>query len=56
MLGKTPFLVLFALYAAAVAGYAAHAVRRQPWLNRAALALVSGGILSIGRGILGSAG
>ena len=41
MSGKTLYFLLFALYAAAVAGYAVHAVRRQPWLNRAALALVS---------------
>jgi len=45
MPGKTLYFLLFALYAAAVAGYAVHAVRRHSWLNRAALALVSGGVL-----------
>ena len=45
MPGKTLYYLLFALHATAVAGYAIHALRRQAWLNRAALALVSAGVL-----------
>ena len=42
---KTLYYLLFALYAAAVTGYTMHAVWRHAWLNRAALALASGGVL-----------
>jgi len=42
---KTLYYLLFALYAGSVAGYALDAVRRLPWLNRIALALVSIGVL-----------
>jgi cytochrome c-type biogenesis protein CcsB len=42
---KTLFYLLFALYAGAVCGYAAQAVCRRPWLNRASLGLVGAGLL-----------
>jgi cytochrome c-type biogenesis protein CcsB len=42
---KALFYLLFALYAAAVCGYAAQAVCRRPWLNWANLALIGGGVL-----------
>jgi cytochrome c-type biogenesis protein CcsB len=44
MPGKTLYYLLFGLYLAAVFGYAAHAVCRRTWLNRASLAVVSAGI------------
>lgn len=45
MPAKTLLYLLFALYAGAVAGYAANAVRRHTWLERASLALVVAGAL-----------
>ena len=49
MPGKFPFYLLFALYAASTLGYAVHAVRRTPWLNRVSLGLViAGGLLHSG--------
>ncbi|MHB8708992.1 MAG: hypothetical protein ACYC9I_08980, partial [Desulfuromonadales bacterium] len=42
---KTLVYLLFALYASAVCGYAAHAVCQRTWLNRVSLALTAGGVL-----------
>lgn len=42
---KTLLYLLFALYAAAVLGYAVHAVRRRAWLSRISLGLVGAGLL-----------
>ena len=42
---KTLYYLLFALYTGSVAGYALDTARRLSWLSRAALALVSAGVL-----------